>query len=177
MNSSKLLLERIDPNLTKLESSIRTPAGGSKAAEDFERTVTFLLHLCGYNAIHVGSQYENATLQNRVKHYKKPTVALDVVAFSPDGREVLLCQCSLEWIPSKVKEISDISEEMRSIFSRQKWSPELHSVFVIGVSRNNIPKGNSIPDKVKIVDVTDLITLLDEVKKGNISIPTSKQYL
>jgi len=47
-----------------------------------------------------------------------------------------------------------------------KDNPELYSSVVASVSRDTLPPGILMPERVKIVDVNDLLTLLYDVRNG-----------
>jgi hypothetical protein len=94
-----LLVERIDPDLKILESWLTGHTEGRsihESAPSFEKGITLLLNLCGYRALHVGDKYEIAAEGGRHAAYGKTNVGIDIIAFSPDQREVLLLQCTTE---------------------------------------------------------------------------------
>lgn len=163
-NWSKLVLERVDPNLQLLEDWIR--GKGKRSSGDFERGLTMLLNLCGYRAIHVGTQYEDGTKQQRHKIYKKTTVGVDVIAFSHDNKKVLICQCCTEWKDEKLSDVLISKPELRSRILALPYPPELHFAVVTCDSKKRLPLDMNIPNEVRIIDIADLLTLLDEVKKG-----------
>ncbi|MGC1932956.1 MAG: hypothetical protein WA667_28615 [Candidatus Nitrosopolaris sp.] len=148
----------------------RGGGGGSARAPSFEKGVTLLLNLCGYRALHVGDKYEDAAQEGRVANYGKANTGVDIVALSPDETEVLLVQCTTEWndqsINQKLSNISAITVELRTRFSAMENSPELYSSVVASVSRDTLPPGIVMPERVKIVDVHDLLTLLCDVRNG-----------
>jgi hypothetical protein len=163
-NWSKLVLERVDPNLQLLEAWLR--GRGKTASDDFERSLTLLLNLCGYRAMQVGSRYEDATQERRRTTYGKSKVGVDVVAFSPDNKEVLLCQCCTEWKDAKPSDVLTLNQELSSQMLAQVDSPELHFAVVTCDSKERLPPNMSIPNGVRIIDIADLLALLEEVKKG-----------
>lgn len=87
-NWSKLVLERVDPNLQLLESWLKGSIMKT-ASTDFEMSLTLLLNLCGYRAMQVGSRYEDATQEQRLTTYGKTKVGIDVIAFSPDNKTAM----------------------------------------------------------------------------------------
>jgi hypothetical protein len=161
-NWSKLVLERVDPNLELLEEWIR--GKGKEASKDFEKALTMLLNLCGYRAVHVGSQYEDGAKDQRRKIYGKTIVGIDVIAFSHDDRQVLICQCCTEWKNEKLSDVLISNPELRSRMLALPCSPELHFAVVTCDSKKGLDM--NIPSEVRIIDIADLLTLLDEVKKG-----------
>lgn len=170
-NWAKLLVERIDPDLKILGSWLTGHAEGRSSRESapsFEKGVALLLNLCGYRALHVGDKYEIAAEGGRHAAYGKTNVGIDIIAFSPDQREVLLLQCTTEWKDEKVNDISTITLELGRLFSVLEDYPELYSSVVTSVSRDIIPTTTDIPRQVNIVDINDLMTLLNDVKNGTI---------
>lgn len=172
-NWAKSLVERIDPNLMILQSwlSGRTESGSAREiAPSFEKGVTLLLNLCGYRALHVGDKYEVAAEKGRILDYGKASPGIDIVALSPDEREVLLVQCTTEWndqsIKQKLSNISAITVELRERFSVMENSPELYSSLVVSVSRDTLSPSIGMLKQVKIVDVNDLLALLNDVRNG-----------
>lgn len=168
-NWAKLLVERIDPDLRILESWLTGHAEGRsprESAPSFEKGLALLLNLCGYRALHVGDKYEIAAEGGRHAAYGKTNVGIDVIAFSPDEREVLLLQCTTEWKDDKVTDIAAITLALRGRFSALEDCPELFSSVVTSVSRDTIPTSIRIPPQVKVVDINDLMTLLNDVKNG-----------
>ena len=163
-NWSDIVLERVDPNLHLLEAWIT--GHGKTADEDFEKAVMLLLHLCGYRTVHVGGQYETATQQQRRTLYGKSKVGIDVLVFSLDNKEVILCQCTTEWKDVKPSDVLILSPELRSRMLALPGSPELHFAVVTCDSKKRLPQNMSIPNGVRIIDIADLLTLLNEVKKG-----------
>jgi hypothetical protein len=79
---TKTIVERIDPNLGILEKWLRV----GEEPRDFEIAVTTLLHLCGFNPLYVGAEYEDKTIQGRRNSHTKSAVSTDI-----------LCQCSTDY--------------------------------------------------------------------------------
>lgn len=163
-NLTKILLERIDPKLVKLEEWVR--GLGADVAGDFEKGITMLLNLCGFRAIHVGGNYENACQRERQQIYGISPVSIDVIAFSARDKEVLLIQCCTQWKDVKVNDISTIYTELQMHLSTLEDSPKLHATVVTCASKRTIPPNIMLSNQVKIIDITHLEVLLEEVKKG-----------
>jgi len=88
--------------------------------------------------MHVGSQYEDATQEQRHTTYGKSKVGIDVVAFSPDNKDVLLCQCCTEWKDAKPSDVLILGPELRSQMLALVDSPELHFAVVAAGPRPKI---------------------------------------
>ena len=139
---------------------------GNKPSKDFERGVSLLLNLCGYRVLHSGGDYEDASQKTRLTVYGRTLVGIDAIAFSHDNKEVLFCQCCSEWKDVKVSDILTTSTELKAHLAIVEDSPELYAVVVSCASKSIMHPSIFIPNEVKIVDIADLTTLLDEVKKG-----------
>jgi hypothetical protein len=77
------VINRIDPNYEILEAWIT--GKGRQTSDDFERGVTILFSLCGFNAIHVGGRYEDSTLQARRQIFTNPVTASDILVLSSNS--------------------------------------------------------------------------------------------
>jgi hypothetical protein len=161
----KTILERIDPNLEILENWL----SGGKEPKDFEIAVTTLLHLCGFCPLHVGTEYEKKTIQGRRNSHTKSSVSTDIlIPLSSSEEEIVLCQCSTDWNDQKVTDLLNFTSEMRQQFEGLIDAPKLYPVVVTKVKKEQIKKSEekATAEKVNIVDLTELLYLLAEVKKG-----------
>jgi hypothetical protein len=142
---------------------------GGKEAKDFEIAVTTLLHLCGFCPLHVGSEYEEKTIQRRRNGHTKSAVSTDIlIPISSSEEEIVLCQCSTDWNDQKVTDILNFTSEMRHQFEGLIDAPKLYPVVVTRVKKEQIKKSieHAAAEKVNIVDLNDLLYLLAEIKKG-----------
>lgn len=162
-NWSKMLIDRIDPGLRTLESWIK--GKGKDPERDFEKGVAILFHLCGFQTVHIGDQYEMATLQARREVYGKSTVSIDVLVLAADN-EILICQCTTEWRRDKITELLDINQELKSRFSNKDSKLRINPVVFTKVERNMIPQTakEAEENNVKVVSIEDLLGLLEEIK-------------
>jgi hypothetical protein len=162
-NWSKMLIERIDPDLKILESWIK---GKGKDPEiEFEKGIAILLHLCGFQTVHVGDKYEMAAQQTRRETYSKSTVSIDVIIFSKND-EIYICQCTTEWTKNKITDLLDISQELKSRFSQRDIKPKINPVLFTKVEKNMLSETirQAEENKVKVVSIEDLLALLEEIK-------------
>jgi hypothetical protein len=160
---SIIILKRLDPDLSGLEKWIYF----SNQPEDFEKAITLLLCLCGFRALHVGDDYQQVSLLNRRDKYTKSKISIDVIAFSPLGSEVFICQCTTEWNDHKVIDLINITSELRGTISSPK-NKKIYPVIITRVSENQL-KESLVKAKEKYVTVLtreSLAKLLDEVKRN-----------
>jgi hypothetical protein len=80
----------------------------------------------------------------------------------------VLCQCSTDWNDQKVTDLLNFTSEMRQQFEGLIDAPKLYPVVVTKVKKEQIKKSEekATAEKVNIVDLTELLYLLAEVKKG-----------
>ena len=103
---------------------------GNDPAKDFEIGVSLLLRSCGCRVLHSGGDYENASQKARLTVYGRTLVSIDVIAFSHDNKEVLLCQCCTEWKEVKVNDILTTFAELKEHLTIVEDSPDLYAVVV-----------------------------------------------
>ena len=162
-NWSKMLINRIDPDLQTLEAWIR--GRGKEPESDFEKGVAILLHLCGFQTVHVGDKYEMACLKTRREVYGKSTVTIDVLILSADN-EIFICQCTTEWRDNKTIDLLNINQELKDRFSQKDNKLKINPVIFTKVERNLIPQTvkEAEDNNVKVVSIEDLLGLLEEIK-------------
>jgi hypothetical protein len=138
----KEIFNRFDPDYAALETWVS--GKGKDPSRDFERGIHILLSLCGLNTIHVGHDYENATLMARRNNFVNPETSVDVLASPSDNNFLYLIQCCLG------------SNEMKDKIS------EL-AIFVMEVNRltKYVDKRTLCP-----VIITNSNSILDDVMKS-----------
>ncbi|MGB6531903.1 MAG: hypothetical protein WBF33_27675 [Candidatus Nitrosopolaris sp.] len=75
----------------------------------------------------------------------------------------IYCAVSFVPIPSNVLFAPILNPELRSRMLALPCSPELHFAVVTCDSKKGLDM--NIPSEVRIIDIADILTLLDEVKK------------
>jgi hypothetical protein len=164
---TKMLIERVDPNLEVLESWIEG-AEPSMQSEKFERGVAILLFLCNLRSLHVGGAYEDKTKKARRSNYRKTSVNIDVFALTLNDDSIFVCQCTTDWNPDKVISILDITQEIRNRIPERK--PSVYPVIITQVGSNTILDHMKIAEErsVKVVTIEGLRTLLKEIRQNKI---------
>jgi hypothetical protein len=175
-NWSNMLIERIDPDLKVLESWIK--GKGRDPETDFEKGITILLHLCGLQTVHVGNDYEMAAKQARKEVYGKSTVSIDALILSASD-EIFICQCTTEWKKNKITELLDISQELKGRLSQRDVKPKINAVLFTKVESNMISQTikEAEENKVKVIAIENLLTLLHEVRNNKKPFRLAKSLL
>jgi len=130
----KNVIERIDPNLEKLESWLE-----GKDSKDFEKAVAILLSLCGLRTVHVGEIYEIATVKLRREVHRKTSVGVDIMVLKPsqEDNEIFLCQCTTDWnYEEKLNDVLDISNEINSTIESHQI--RIYPILITQVERSKI---------------------------------------
>lgn len=158
----KNVIERIDPNLTKLESWLE--GKGKDSSTDFEKAVAILLSLCGLRTIHVGDVYEGVAIQARRVLHKKTSVSIDIIALEEDDK-IFILQCATDWNFRKIQDILDISHELAQIIIPDEVT--VQPILVIGVETNKISSSKELAESrgVRIITIDQLRILLNKMRK------------
>lgn len=168
-----LIMERIDPDLQVLCEWIT-----SSNPKDFERGINVLLSLSGLRSIHVGDEYEQATMKSRRDRYAKTSVAIDLIVLSQDIEDVMVGQCSTDWNDKKVTDILNISHELENMLST-KYEVILHPAIFTRVSRARIQESekDAINRGARIFTSDDINKIFLEVIENGIQFRSLKQLL
>lgn len=140
-----------DPGYAALETWVS--GKGKNASRDFERGIHILLSLCGFNTIHVGGDYEDATLDARRLNFANAETSVDVLAWPSDNNFLYLIQCSLGSNQIKDK-ISKLATFVKDINRLTKYADERTLCPVIVTNSDSILDDmirNAQEEKIKIV--------------------------
>lgn len=168
----KEIFNRIDPSYNALESWV--DGKGKSQSEDFERGIAILFCLCGLNTIHVGGNYENATVVERRKHFANPETSLDILAWPSSNRYLYLIQCSLgrDKIKDKIDNIAAFAKELSDdILTKDMTKPIICPVIITNVSSSSIleEENKSAEEKsVKIVAGEPIMDLVSSIRNNDI---------
>jgi hypothetical protein len=160
------VMDRIDPELKILSEWIR-----SNQPKDFERAVSILLSLSGLRSIHIGDDYERATLMNRREKYRKSSVGLDILVLSHNNENIIIGQCSTDFNDDKITDILNIHQEFEKMLLKTKQGINLHPAIFTTVSRTKIQESErkAINRGIKLFTSEDLDKIFNEVvAKGKI---------
>lgn len=154
------IVNRIDPDLQILRQWIN-----GNNSKDFEKGVSLLLSLCGFNALHIGDEYENASLKARRTVHKIAKFNIDVISLSKTENQVLLCQCTVDTIGNKIGDLGNISKE---IMSGIRENIALYPVVITSVSKKKILSSidTAIKNRISVITIEDLEEMIDGLKSG-----------
>lgn len=182
LNVVSSIVNRIDPGYTTLESWISglgMKRGRSKNREcDFERAIAILLHLSGLNTVHVGCEFETASMQARVHRYNKAKISIDVLAYLPDKSHVYLCQCTTDWDEQKVSDLIDITNELR-LDAALSSTCEVHPVLISTADKTKATGAviDAESNGVKVIGAHELEILLKSIKQRTQSLFETRRLL
>jgi hypothetical protein len=146
-----LVHQQFDPECDLLETLLFGPSRrGQKDGREFESGVAWLLHLCGFAAMHLGRKDGGKDLQS----------APDIVARTPSG-ELLIGECTLlAPTEQKVEKIRTRSQSTSGMLERVGVATVVRPVLFIGE-----PCDASF-DGVELVDVRRLRDMLACLRSG-----------
>lgn len=152
------ILERIDPSFSTLNKWIR-----GDNSKDFEKGVSILLTLSGFRTIHVGQEYETASLNARRTKYRLGKSNLDMIALSNDENHILLCQCTLGSIEQKTRDLMNITNEIRENIAGN--DVQLHPIIITSVSNQQITSSldNATNSGISVFTIEDLECMLKAI--------------
>lgn len=158
----KSLLERIDPDLSILESWLL-----NGKPDDFESAVDMLFWLLGLSPVAVGSEFENVTLKSRRLKYTKSSISVDIIA-QMSNDDIVLCQCSTDWKNEKVTELADICHELRDELDSKSYKVNMYPVIVTRVKKSQIQESLSYARSqgIYVFHLDTLLEMLDSVRKN-----------
>jgi hypothetical protein len=163
----KNVIERIDPELLVLKGWLEGKNDNTKP-EDFEKAVAMIFSLSGLIVVHVGNEYENATVPARRNKYKKTSISIDIIALlpEPEVKEIFLCQCTTDWNDQKIIDILNISNELRRL--KEASQIKIHPIVITQVeSKKIINSKNTAESKgVNVIAFEDLAMLLSHINQN-----------
>lgn len=146
-----LIHEQLDPGCELLQSLLFGPSGrGQTESREFERGVTWLLHLCGCAAMHLGRSKREKDLQG----------SSDIVGTTPAG-DCLIGECSLKG-PSddKLGKLLERAGSIRRMLQRAGAPRDVRVVFFVGEDFDERFQG------VEFVDLARLRRMFDRLRTG-----------
>lgn len=154
------IVNRIDPDLQKLKQWV-----SGNNSKDFEKGVSLLLSLCGFNSLHIGDEYENASLSARRSVHKISKSNLDVISLSRTENQVLLCQCTVNSIENKIGDLLNISTEIARGVTE---NIAVYPIIITSVSKKKMSSSfdTAIKNRISVITIEDLEELIDGLRSG-----------
>lgn len=146
-----LIHEQLDPGCELLQSLLFGPSGrGQTEPREFERGVTWLLHLCGCAAMHLGRSKREKDLQG----------SADIVATTPAG-DCLIGECSLKGPPDeKLGKLLERAGSVERMLQRAGAPRAVRVVFFVGEEFDGEAEG------VEFVDLAQLKGMFERLRAG-----------
>lgn len=146
-----LVHEQFDPECRLLETMLfGASRRGQKDSREFESGVSWLLHLCGGAAMHLGRKDGGKDLQ----------AAPDLVVRAPSG-DLLIGECSiLGPTEAKVEKLRERAQAVAALLQRAGVSTRVRVAIFVGVDCD------ARFDGVEVIDVTRLKRIVDRLRGG-----------
>lgn len=134
---------------------------GNDPSRDFEASIHWLFHLCGFQCEWLG--YAGKPLKSQSKGYGE----LDILAFVPKSQSIVVAECTIE--PAKLQ------EKIAHIFNKTKnveeilQNFEVASAVFIPINQEKIPKDirdNAEKNKVALIEQEEIKRLLEMASTG-----------
>lgn len=128
----------------------------------------------GFNTIHVGGSYEDATKKERRELFPNPEAPVDVLAWSSNNEYLYLWQCSLGKgkIVEKVNGIATFAKELvNGILMNYEPIPKIYPVVITNVQQlsfMNDELDDATSKGVGIVAAESLQNLISIIRDNNV---------